>query len=127
MPGYYSNVALVPDLSLGIVVLRTGVGSDTANIALDILAIIHLFFLDRKTSLLRQYTGIWVNGKDLAEVQIFPFLSSQALVMKRLLINGVDILALGNELLTGKIPPPSAPETRHNIPLWYTGQMGEFR
>jgi len=127
LPGYYSNVALVPDLSLGIVVLRTGAGSDTANIVLDVLSIIRQFFVDRRRLLLRQYTGSWISGNDVAEVETSPFYTSHSLVMTKLVIDGVDILALGTELLTGKVPPPPTPDTRHSIGLWHTGNAGEFR
>jgi len=117
-------MAMVPNLSLGIVVLRTGASFDNANIVLDILAIFQQFLLERQRVLLREYTGTWVHGEDVAEIQILPQFP-EVLVMTKLVVDGVDVLALGADLTNA--PSPSIPEKQHQVALWYTGHVGEFR
>jgi len=121
-------MALIPDLSLGIAVLRTGEKSDTANIVLRIFSIIRQFFLDKRRALLYQaYTGTWVQGEDVAEVQILPRSEPEVLVMTKLVVAGVDVLALGSDFSTGGLETSPASDTPHQVALWYTGHVGEFR
>ena len=118
LPGYWSDSGLVPDLSLGIVVLRSGTNSDTINVLLDIFSIIRQPFVDTQRALLRQYVGTWVNGMDVVEVAVYPDSEGSApkvLVVKGLEVDGVDVLTLGTD--PSAPPQPAHPETRHNVAL----------
>lgn len=117
-------MAMVPNLSVGIVVLRTGTSFDNANIVLDILALLQQFLVERQRILLREYTGTWMHGEDVAEIQILPQFP-EVLTMTKLVVDGVDVLALGANLAA--VPSSSNPEKKHQVALWYTGHIGEFR
>ncbi|KDR85444.1 hypothetical protein GALMADRAFT_234319 [Galerina marginata CBS 339.88] len=111
LPGYHSEFALVPEYSVGIIVLVTGTYSDTTTILKEAAKrFLPTFEKLHEVELRRRYVGTWANGEDVAEVVVQD---KGALYLKKLVVRGVDVLKLV------KAPSPAA--------LWSTGRVGEFR
>ena len=121
LPGYYSEFALIPEYSYGIIVLTTGLVSDTRTILLEAAkhfqyAITRLYQADLE----RKYAGTWVNGEDVVEVSLDK--GQNALYLRRMVVGGVDLIKFVQDKSMQLWPWDPAP-----IPLWSTGRPGEFR
>ncbi|KAF8973666.1 beta-lactamase/transpeptidase-like protein [Flammula alnicola] len=119
LPGYRSEFALVPEYSVGIIVLVTGTYADTGTILKEAAKrVIPALEKLHQDELQRRYVGTWINGEDVAEV----VLSKGALTLKKLVVRGVDVLKLvqtwGSDLAQSNGSP---------VALWSTGRIGEFR
>ena len=121
LPGYHSEFALIPEHAVGIIVLVTGEYQDTATIlkeaAKRIVAPIAKLHVEE---IAKHYAGTWVNGDDVAEVEV----KKGALVLKKLFIRGIDVLSLVQNSPFGS---GAAPRGGEPVSLWTTGRPGEFR
>jgi hypothetical protein len=119
LPGYHSKFAIIPEYSVGIIMLTTGTCTDTSTIleeaAKQFLPTFEKLF---QVELQRRYVGTWVNGDDVAEVS----LNRGNLFLKKLFIRGLDVLKLVQTAGTGLTQRAGVP-----VALWSTGRVGEFR
>lgn len=118
LPGHHTEFAIVPELSVGLIVLVTGTYADTTTILketgkriLPVLDKMHTEQVDK------QYTGKWTNGDDVAEVSLVK----GALTMKKLVVRGVDVLGQVQNGIT------DLQRKGEPVQMWATGVPGEFR
>ncbi|KAF9480070.1 beta-lactamase/transpeptidase-like protein [Pholiota conissans] len=126
LPGYHSEFVVIPEYSIGIILLVTGEYSDTRTILKEVskrfiptLRKLHYAEIERR------YAGTWVNGEDIAEVE----LKKGALMLKKLYINGVDVLKSIHDTLSAQTAHRNVQqmESTPSVALWSTGRAGEFR
>lgn len=119
LPGYHSVFAIVPEYSVGVIILVTGTYSDTHTLLNEVgKRLLPTLEKLHQVELRRRYVGTWTNGNDHAEVG----LNKGVLYLKKLIVGGVDVLKTVEDLdygLVGRSPSPVA--------LWATGRVGEFR
>ena len=142
VPGYQASVSIIPELSFGVVVLRTGrAGSAFASrdptsvraITEQAINSIRDDFVNRRQELLQKYTGRWSGGsanpgnweeQDVVDVQLED---KSVLVVRQLRIQGVDILEKASSLFPDGEQRDKIYPWGTNAILWSTGRDGEFR
>ncbi|KAF5325427.1 hypothetical protein D9619_009769 [Psilocybe cf. subviscida] len=119
LPGHNSQFAIIPELSVGLIVLMTGTYGDTSTIIKEagkrILPVLDKMHTEQVE---KQYAGRWTNGDDIAVVTLVK----GALTMKQLIVRGVDVLGLVQNRGDTTLPPKGEP-----VQMWATGVGGEFR
>ncbi|EIN12787.1 beta-lactamase/transpeptidase-like protein [Punctularia strigosozonata HHB-11173 SS5] len=122
LPGYHTLFALNPEHSYTMILLTTGPFSGPHDIVDPALGLVQPEFeriLAREAG--RLYAGAWLPSPSSAD----PFQNHVELTIwdgtlwvENLVVNGTDILALFQDVPSGKA---------RRAPLWPTGREGEFR
>ena len=119
LPGYHSVFAIVPEYSVGVVILVTGTYADTDTLLKEVgKRLLPTLEKLHQVELRRRYVGTWTNGNDIAEID----LKKGVLYLKKLNVGGVDVLKAVEDLDYGLVERSGSP-----VALWATGRVGEFR
>ncbi|KAF8895826.1 beta-lactamase/transpeptidase-like protein [Gymnopilus junonius] len=119
LPGYHSVFAIVPEYSVGIIILVTGTYSDTDTLLKEVgQRLLPALEKLHQVELRRRYVGTWTNGNDVAEIGLVR----GVLYLKKLIIGKVDVLKAVEDMNYGLVEKNGSP-----VALWATGRVGEFR
>ncbi|KAF4622924.1 hypothetical protein D9613_002213 [Agrocybe pediades] len=135
LPGYHSEFAIVPELSVGFILLSTGYQVDTTRILSEIgKHFVSAFDKVHEAEVRKKFVGKWESGEDVAEVEM----DKGILYLKKMVVRNVDVLlsvqrylgdvaavkSVGSENKEMRVNKRDGP---YRVMLWPTGRQGEFR
>ncbi|KAF9567042.1 beta-lactamase/transpeptidase-like protein [Agrocybe pediades] len=135
LPGYHSEFAIVPELSVGFILLSTGYQVDTTRILSEIgKHFVSAFDKVHEAEVRKKFVGKWESGEDVAEVEM----DKGILYLKKMVVRNVDVLlsvqrylgdvaavkSVGSDNKEMRVNKRDGP---YRVMLWPTGRQGEFR